>query len=149
MAGKGAKKMVLAVSEAKKDFSRIMRESSEHLRFFKIQNVQRHAASASLLIGEEAVDLILARYTFTLQWEEDQEQGLWSIYVPEIDVWGQGETKDQAAEDLLTAVLDYLDVYLEDVPFHLKVGRREHLPYLLRVYLASEDRQAVRRVLGL
>lgn len=115
---------------------------------YRIQNAQRHEAAASLIIGEEAVSLILARYTFTPQWEEDQEQGLWSVYVPEIDAWGQGETQDRSAEDLVTAVLDYMDVYLEDVPFQIKVGRGEHLPYLLRIYLASEDRQAVRQVLG-
>lgn len=140
--------MVLAISEAKRDFSRLVRESSEELRIFRIQNLQRHRATASLLIGETAMDLILAGYDFTPQWEEDAEQNLWTVYVPEIDVWGQGATRDDAAEDLVTAVLDYVDLYFEDVPFQIKVNRGAQLPHLLRISRAGEDRQAVRRALG-
>lgn len=101
-----------------------------------------------MIIGEEAMQLILSRFTFTSQWEEDRDQGLWSVHVPEIDVWGQGETREQAAEDLVTAAIDYADVYMDDVPFQIKVGRGEHLSYVLRIHQEGGDRQAIRRVLG-
>lgn len=140
--------MVFAVGDAKKEFSRLVRESSEQMRVFTVQNAQRHGAKAAVIISEETMDLILQRFTFIPQWEEDREQGLWSVYVPEIDVWGQGETREQAAEDLVSAAIDYADVYMDDVRFHIKVGRQDHLPYILRIYRTGGDRQAVREALS-
>lgn len=140
--------MALPVSEAKRDLSRIVREASEHWRVFTIQNAQRRDAAACVVMGEEAMAMILDRFTFTLEWEEDREQGLWSVYVPEIDAWGQGESRESAAQDLARATQDYADIYLDDVPFYVKVGRGDHLPYILRINRTHGDHAEVRRVLG-
>ncbi len=148
MVERGKGKMALAVSEAKRDFSRIVRESSEQLRVFTVQNAQRHGAASSLVIGGTAMELVLSHFTFTPQWEEDADSGLWTVYLPEIDVWGQGETRLQAAEDLIDAALDFMRVFLDDIPFQIKIGRGHYLPYLLRLYQAGDDRQAIRGILG-
>lgn len=141
--------MPIGVSQAKQEFARLVRESSERYRVFTVRDAQRRDAKAALIIGEELMDLILSEFTCSPSWEEDPEQRLWTVSLPEIEVWGQGATREEAADDLVDAAIECAEVYMDDVPFYLKVGRERHLPYLLRIYRAGTDRAAIRRALGL
>lgn len=73
------------------------------------------------------MNAMLDSHAFHPQWEEDTEQRLWTVYVPEIDVWGQGPSREDAAGDLVGAALDYADVYRHDTDFYAKVGKAGHL----------------------
>lgn len=44
--------------------------------------------------------------------------------MPEIDVFGEGKTRETAVDTLLDAVREYVLLYLQDVPLYSKVGRR-------------------------
>ncbi len=81
-------------------------------------------------------------------WEEDEEQSLWSIYIPELDTFGQGETREKAADDLMENVAEYVTLYMEDMSFYFKVDRQHHLPVVMALALcASPDEQ--KRILGI
>lgn len=139
---------VLPVAEAKKNFTALIRESSEALKVFRVANAQRRQSPRSLILGEAAMEVLLERLTCSPRWEEDPAQRLWSVHVPELDVFGQGATRDEAADDLIEAAVEYSEVYLEDVPFYFKAGRKDHYPYVLAVLLAAGDRDKLRRVIG-
>ena len=95
-----------------------------------------------------AAERKLAMSQLTPQWEHDSEHGLWSVYVPQLDVFGQGATRDEAAEDLLETVREYVEFYLQDPLFYFKAGRRDHFPYVLAVALAADDPKQLRQILG-
>lgn len=139
---------VLAVAEAKKHFPAIIRESSEALKVFRVGNAQRRDAPRAVILGEEAIRTLLGDLKFTPEWEEDKEQGLWSAVVPELDIFGQGATREEARDQLLAAARDYANVYLEDVPFYFKVGRRGHFPYVLAVSLVADQPEKLASLLG-
>lgn len=137
-----------SVGKAKERLPQLIRESSEAQKFFRVGNANRHNAPRSWIIGEESMETLLSFVRFTPQWEEDPGQGLWTVYVPELDIWGQGETQEMAAEDLLETVEEYAVLYLEDVPFYRKAGRKEHLPYVLTMALAAGNNPKMRKLLG-
>jgi hypothetical protein len=137
----------LSVHEAKREFSSLVRESAELGQVFLVANAQRKHAPRTVILGASVMKAMLESYAFHPQWEEDTQQRLWTVYVPEIDVWGQGPSQEDAAKDLVDAALDYADVYRHDVGFYAKVGKAGHFPYVLRLLLA-EDTEQVRSILG-
>ncbi len=130
---------VLPIAEAKKNFSAIVREASEGLRCFRIGNAQRHDAPRAVVLGESAVETLLECLECHPAWEHDEEQGLWSVAVPELGVFGQGVTKDSAVADLLKAAVDSAAAYLEDPVFFAKVARRQEYPFVLAVFLYADE----------
>lgn len=140
--------MEYPIYEAKKNFSYILHEAGEHLKLFPIKNAQRHDAARIWVVGEPVIETILEGLRCTPEWEEDVEQGHWTVYIPELDIWGQGKTREEAADDLVTAALDYAAVYAEDVPFYLKFGRKHHLPFVWRLLLLGKEREKVKEFLG-
>ncbi len=137
-----------SIYEAKTNLSMIVRDSAEKGKVFTISNAQRKRAPRAVVLGEEILRLLLEGYVCTPEWEEDSRNGMWTVYIPEIDDWGQGSTKEEAVLDLLEGVKELADTYLSELPFYLRGGRTRELPYLLKIALA-EDLSGVRRVLGL
>lgn len=140
---------VIGVAEAKRELPQLIREAGEQQRLFTLGNAQRRNAPRVVLMGEQILEALLEAPACTPEWEEDTEHGLWSVYVPELDLFGQGNTRDEAASDLFAATQEYADLYLEDLRFYFKVNRQHHLPFLLAFTLARGDRDKAMRVLGL
>lgn len=140
--------MEYPIYEAKKNFSHILHEAGEHLKLFPIKNAQRHDTTRIWVVGEQVIAVLLEGLCFKPEWEEDKEQGYWTVYLPELDIFGQGKTREEAAEELVTAALEYADIYQGDIPFYLKVGRKSHLPYIWRLLLTGGDRNKVKEILG-
>lgn len=140
---------VISVSEAKKELPQLIREAGEQLKLFTLANVQRRDAPRVVLLGERTLQTLVEHLSCTPEWEEDGEHGLWSVYVPELDVFGQGKTREEAVNSLIEAAQEYADLYLEDAPFYLKVNREHHYPFVIALALARGDRGKATKVLGL
>lgn len=136
------------MAEAKKHFSELIRESSEALKCFRVGNALRRDAPRSLILGELAVQALLDGLQCHPQWEKDKKQGLWTVVVPELDVFGQGETKEAAVRELLEAAVEMAAVYTQDVAFYFKVDRRHQYPYVMAVLLSADDPDRLRQFLG-
>lgn len=140
---------VLSISHAKAQLPELVRQASQNLKVYRVGNARQRDAKTSVILGEEMVQAILENIKCHPVWEEDSETRLWSVVVPELDVFGQGETREQAAQDLLATVNDYVQLYLEDAPFYFKVGRKEHLPYVLALAFHGGDADSQLQILGL
>ena len=139
----------LNVNTAKSQFTELVRGSSEAFKVYRVKNGLRRNAPGSLILGEDALRMLLAQFQIHPQWEEDGEQGLWTVYAPELDVYGQGSTREEAAADLMEAAQEYAELYLEDPQFNFKVGRKDHFPFVILVALAAGNPDQVRAALGL
>jgi len=137
----------LPLSEAKELLAEILRKSNEQLRLFVIQ--EEGYPLQSWVVGEKLVEIMLEEFSCGVEWEQEKDIGIWTVYVPELDIWGTGNTKDEAAEDLVSAVQDYMEVFLESIPFYLGAGRKKHLPYIFRLLLAKGNRKKIKEFLGL
>ncbi len=67
-----------------------------------------------------------------------------SIWLPELGLYGRGPTFEEAQEDLLAEIRDYVDEYLAETQLYLRApNRAEHFPFIMRALVAdAEDRLA-------
>ena len=75
----------------------------------------------------------------------------YTLYVPEVDVFGVGPTKEAAIESLTETMQEYATLYFRDLRFYLSptVGRGNHFKYLRRIVRCDGDTNQIRKVLGL
>lgn len=140
---------VLPVSEAKRHFTQLHRDASERLQVFIVADGRRKDAKWSVTLGAEALDALMDDVKFSHEWVEDTENGAWTVIIPELDIYGQGDTQEQAIEDAIEAAKEYAQVYAEDATLYFRVGRRHHYRYVLRILLALSRGEDLRAVLGL
>lgn|GEM_PF-1717827 len=138
---------LLALGEAAKDLAEVIKESNKMLRFFLIKDEQSELQS--WVLGERMAEMLLQDFSCRVEWEKEHKFGIWMVYVPELDVWGKGDTEEEAAEDLVSAAVDYMEVFLKCIPFYFGIGRKKHLPYIVRLFLVRGNRDKIRAFLGL
>ncbi|MGI5823508.1 MAG: hypothetical protein ACOX6Z_06140 [Dethiobacteria bacterium] len=133
--------------EIGKQLQYILEESNQRLRLFAIG--ARDSSLQSWVLGKRLAEILFKSYACEVEWEREEIFGLWMLYVPQLDLWGTGDTKEEAVEDLIAAAEDYREVYLQCISFYLSAGREKHLPYVLRLALAGGDREKIKTFLGL
>jgi hypothetical protein len=74
-----------------------------------------------------------------------EEDGSLAIWLPELDVFGQGHTLTEAAEDLVDSVREYVDDWddLRDAPNH-----RDRVWHVRRLQLADDNEELCRMLFG-
>ena len=89
--------------------------------------------------------------TFSPRWTHEPGDENYTLYVPEIDVFGVGPTKEAAVESLLETIQEYATLYFGDLQFYLSptVGRNGHLKYLRKILRCEGDHKQIRAALGL
>lgn len=140
---------VLPVSEAKRHFTQLHQQASEELQTFIVGDGPGKDAKLSVTLGAEALEALLEDVKFTHQWIQDTENDGWTVVIPELDVYGEGETQEQAALDAVEAAEEYARLYGEDSRLYFRAGRRHHYRYVLRLLLALARQEDLRVVLGL
>ena len=89
--------------------------------------------------------------TFSPAWTKDNGDENYTLYVPEVDVFGVGPTKEAAIESLIETSQEYATLYFGDLQFYLSptVGRNGHLKYLRQIVRCEGDHKQIRAALGL
>lgn len=75
-----------------------------------------------------------------------EEDGSVAIWLNELDVYGLGDSLEEAAEDLLESVREYVDDWEEDLKH--AVNHRDRIWHVRRVELAGDDEQLCRVIFG-
>ena len=88
---------------------------------------------------------------FSPAWTKEPGDETYTLYVPEVDVFGVGPTKEAAVESLLETIQEYATLYFGDLQFYLSptVGRNGHLKYLRQIVRCEGDHKQIRAALGL
>lgn len=139
---------VLAVSQAKAHLPELVRQASEEMRLFAVGNARRRDAKRAVIMGEEALAALVEGVKFTAEWTEDTELGGWTVYIPEIKVYGEGETREEAAKDAVKAAIEWAELYMEDAPLYFRSGFADQFPYVVKLLLAQTTGEDLRKVLG-
>jgi prevent-host-death family protein len=124
---------VLAASDVRKRWAEVLRRAVAEKHPVVIG---RAGLEPALLIGAEELERLLVDYEFHP--EVFFEESAVSIWLPELTLYGRGENYDEAHEDLVHEVLDYLDDYLGDAPLYLRApNRAEQFPYVIKALVAD------------
>jgi len=98
--------------------------------------IERGGDERGLLIGFDEVQLLLDRYAFST--EVFFEADAVSIWLEELELYGRGETFQEAQVDLVDEVKAYIEEFLNDARLYLRSpNRARHFPWVLRAYVAD------------
>lgn len=122
------------VSEARKHLGRLW---NDVVFGGGVERLLKNGANGEvLMIGDVALAEILAPFTFHPEINDNGASEV-SIWLPELGVHGVGDTLDDAREDLLDTVRDYVDLYLADAAFRDAPNRAPQFRHVLRAHVAD------------
>ncbi|MBA1335964.1 MAG: hypothetical protein HPY66_1783 [Firmicutes bacterium] len=100
-------------------------------------------------LSKRIVDFLFDSLQFHISEEFDEELGVYTISVDDINIYGEGSTKAEAIEDLLTSIIEYTAIYVEQIDLFSKVENITKQGYMLKVIRCGSDREKLKKVLGL
>jgi Antitoxin of toxin-antitoxin, RelE / RelB, TA system len=125
----------LKVSTGRKEMSpRFDAVLHEHLPL----PVQRGSGELAVLVGAPEVKVLVGDRRFNPEVFGGGDDGV-SLWLAELQLYGQGATYEAAKEDLLDEVREYVDEYLSDSTYVRAPNRAPHLPYVIRAYIAERE----------
>ena len=138
------------VSEAKNKLTSLRREALTGKEIL-LDDAKRKENQPVSLIATALLDDLCDSKVFTYQWTDEPagDQFHYSLWNNETGVYGVGETKIEAINDFIDHILDYANVYFNDLPFYLSRSGNTygHYWYLRRVLRCNGDRDVLYKVL--
>jgi len=130
---------VLAVSDVRSRWAEVFRQAVTERHPVAIE---RGRSERALLIGLDELERLIAGYEFHP--EAFFEADAVSLWLPELGLYGRGSGFEEAQDDLLAEVRDYVDEYLSEAQVYLRApNRAEHFPFVMKAFAAdAEDRLA-------
>lgn len=72
----------------------------------------------------------------------EYEDGVYSVYIPELDLLAWGEDLEEAKDELVDDVIEYAKDYMNRFNLFFNApNRKHHLPYILRILLFDDKDQ--------
>lgn len=95
------------------------------------------------------IDFLMGFLKFNPVIESGEEIGGFTISSNEIDMYGEGDTVEAAKENLIDSILEYIDIYLDQIDLFNKVESIEKQVYMLKLIRCDGDRSKIKKELGL
>ena len=140
------------VSTARAQLDKICRAALDGHEIIITNTKKRINDESVSVIASSLLDSIIERSCkFFPAWTKEEGDENYTLYVPEIDVFGVGPTTEAAIESLIETVQEYATLYFGDLQFYLSptVGRDGHFEYLRQIVRCDGDHRQIRAVLGL
>lgn len=96
------------------------------------------------------LDRVFSSFPFRNTWTFDEDLGVWTVSLDDLNLYGEGQSKNGAIEDLINSVLEYLQIYYANPEWFL--SREEtapHYVYLRRIARCDGDKDTIKRLMGL
>ncbi|SFH22223.1 Antitoxin of toxin-antitoxin, RelE / RelB, TA system [Desulfotomaculum arcticum] len=142
----------IPIHEAKNKLSALRREAIAG-REFLLADTKRKDDQPASLISTALLDELCESKTFSFGWPDEpgKESDNYSLYNHETGVYGIGPTKKEAVEDFIDNIVDYTNVYFNDLPFYLSIsgGRRGHYWYLRRILRCEGNKERIYQLMEL
>lgn len=81
--------------------------------------------------------------------ESGEELGGYTITLNEIDIYGEGNTIEDAKENLIDSILEYISIYIDKIDIFNKVESIEKQLYMLKLIRCDGDREKLKKEIGL
>lgn len=94
------------------------------------------------------LDQLLAALTFKPSVELDNELGVYTVSLNEIDLYGEGNTPEEAAEDLASSIILFLAIYTDKIDLFSKAESETKQLYLLKLLRCNGDKEKIKKEIG-
>jgi hypothetical protein len=138
-----------SILRAKSKLTELRREALTGHEFL-IENKKENNSEPVSIISTQLLDELVEVCTFNLRWVREEGDEVWTLIVPEIDIFGIGKTKEEAIQSLAETVQEYADLFFKNLTMYMSdsLGRRNHYFFLRRIARCENDLQKVKKVLG-
>lgn len=128
----------IAYSQARAALADLFDDALTHLP----ARITRRRAEPVVLLSLDDLRRALERFEFTP--ETLFEPSAVAIWLPELAIWGRGQTFDEAQADLLDEVDQLLAAFAVDARLRSAPNHVERLPWIHRLALAEDDAERAR-----
>lgn len=94
------------------------------------------------------LDKLLDNLTFTPSIELDNELKIYTISLNEIGLYGEAHTVEEAVEDLIDSIIQFLAIYIEKIDIFSKVESEIKQLYMLKLLRCEGNREKIKKVIG-
>lgn len=138
---------IYSISYACDHFEELRLEALKGKEIF-VEDDEQNGSPLISIIPTELLDSLTEIFIFVPHWEEDNS--IYTVSTNVIDVIGYGNTRDEAAEVLAIAAMEYARLYFLQIDYYRSplVNRGLHYPYLRRIARCNDNIALVKHVLG-
>jgi hypothetical protein len=121
------------INDARAAFAAVIQDATNAKEII-CQNGRSNNSEKVSIISTGLLNEILSGYRFHPEYLFDEESEEHQVLLHEISIYSYAETKEEAEEDLLDLVEDYVEQYLVDPGKYLKFEKfKKQYPYILRL----------------
>lgn len=91
---------------------------------------------------------LLDKLPFNPTVEYDDELLVHTVSLNEIDLYGEGKTVEEAIEDLIDSIIEFLAIYLEKLDIFSRAESESKQLYLLKLLRCNGDRERIKKAIG-
>lgn len=132
------------VKQTKNEYSKV---NNLAIKGLEVTTYEHNTKEEVSHIKKAIFDSLLNRVTFTVEETYDEELQGWTVSIPEIDLYGEGDTKEAAVSDLITSIHEYISLYTES-DFLSQRELPEKQAAIIKLMRCETD-EAMRKMLGL
>lgn len=102
---------------------------------------RKNTEACIVILNENLVRLLLQEVIFSTKFYHE-EDGSITLCIDDLELCTNGETEEEAFEELTDNLIDYTRDYMKDPSRYFKApNRRKHFPYLFKVSLCSNKEE--------
>lgn len=127
-------KNVIGFRELRNNISEIFEDVIYNYKIVESTNMKKRQSDSAVILAEKVLQGILYAYTFNPVVDEDKNTGTQKISLREINLYGSGETKEDAADSLLRAVIKETAEFFNNIDINMRIDKQKiKLPYYLKI----------------
>jgi len=137
--------MPIPLSEAKKSLSRLYMLAEAGLEIM-ITNKNSGWSNVSL-VNSEILTAIFDKQDVPLVETPDENLGGLTIAIPNLPIYGEGNTREEAVEKLIDAVIEFREAYLDNLELYKRSESLDNKIIMMKLLRCGDDREAIRAAL--
>jgi len=134
------------VSETKKYYCDINSKVLTGVEVITYKSKQKDEVSH---VKKDYMDFLLDKLKFNVSEEYDKELKTFTISVLELNMYGEGKTREEAINDLLDSIIEFAQIYNEKIDLFSKVESVEKQVYMMKILRSASDKNSLKKDLGL
>lgn len=105
-------------------------------------NIKKGDENTATIISTQVFDQILTAYKFNPEINYDVDTKQYEVILNEINVYGCGDTKEEAIQMTIDLVIDSTEEYFENRELYIRMPKyKDMLPYYLRIKHCKNTQQ--------
>jgi len=135
----------IPISEAKRDFSRLYKQAEAGREI--IMTIKKSGLSNVSLINSGILDVIIEEMAIPIEETPDERLGGLTIAIPYLPMYGEGEIREEAIENLINAVVEFCEVYIKKLELYKRSESAYNQAIMLKLLRCNNNRKAIRAAL--